>query len=39
MSYQTETQGLWLHARYREGQFEGEACLLVYDVDSFDATS
>lgn len=36
MSYQTEMQGLWLHTRYREGQYEGEACLLVYDVDSFD---
>ena len=35
MSYQTETQGLWLHTRYREAQYEGEACLLVYDVDSF----
>lgn len=36
MSYQAETQGLWLHTRYREAQYEGEACLLVYDVDSFD---
>jgi hypothetical protein len=36
MSYQTETRGLWLHTRYREGQYEGEACLLVYDVESFD---
>lgn len=36
MSYQTETQALWLHTRYREAQYEGEACLLVYDVDSFD---
>lgn len=36
MSYQTEMQGLWLHTRYREAQYEGEACLLVYDVDSFD---
>lgn len=36
MSYQTETQGLWLRTRYREAQYEGEACLLVYDVDSFD---
>lgn len=36
MSYQIETQGLWLHTRYREAQYEGEACLLVYDVDSFD---
>lgn len=35
MSYQTETQGLWLHTRYREAHYEGEACLLVYDVDSF----
>src|SRR4051812_22808013 len=36
MSEQTETQGLWLHTRYRESQYDGEACLLVYDVDSFD---
>lgn len=28
-------QGLWLRTRYREAQYEGEACLLVYDVDSF----
>lgn len=36
MSEQTETQGLWLYTRYRESQYDGEACLLVYDVDSFD---
>lgn len=36
MSEQTETQGLWLHTRYRESQYDGEACLLVYDVVSFD---
>lgn len=36
MSYHIETHGLWLHTRYREAQYEGEACLLVYDVDSFD---
>lgn len=36
MSYQDETRGLWLRTRYREGQYEGEACLLVYDVDPFD---
>lgn len=36
MSEQTETQGLWLRTRYREFQYDGEACLLVYDVDSFD---
>jgi len=36
MSGQIETQGLWLRTRYRESQYEGEACLLVYDVDSFD---
>ena len=36
MSGQVETQGLWLSTRYRESQYDGEACLLVYDVDSFD---
>jgi hypothetical protein len=36
MSEQVETHGLWLRTRYREGQYEGEACLLCYDVDSFD---
>lgn len=36
MSYQNETQGLWLHTRYRQDLYEGEACLLVYDVESFD---
>lgn len=36
MSEQIETQALWLHTRYRESQYDGEACLLVYDVDSFD---
>lgn len=36
MSEQIDTQGLWLHTRYRESQYDGEACLLVYDVDSFD---
>lgn len=36
MTEQTETQGLWLHTRFREMQYEGEACLLAYDVGSFD---
>lgn len=36
MSEQIETHGLWLRTRYREAQYEGEACLLCYDVDSFD---
>lgn len=36
MIEQTDTQGLWLHTRYRESQYEGEACLLVYDTISFD---
>lgn len=36
MSEHIETQGLWLHTRFRESQYDGEACLLVYDVDSFD---
>lgn len=36
MNDQNETRGLWLHTRYREGQYEGEACLLVYDVEAFD---
>jgi len=36
MNYQSETSGLWLRARYREKLYESEACLLVYDVDSFD---
>jgi hypothetical protein len=35
MKLSTETRGLWLRARYREGQFEGEACLLAYDAESF----
>lgn len=30
------TRGLWLTARLREGSFEGEACLLVYDEYPFD---
>ena len=36
MSGHIETQGLWLRTRYRESEYDGEACLLVYDVDSFD---
>lgn len=36
MNDQNETQGLWLRTRYRENQYDGEACLLVYDLDSFD---
>lgn len=36
MTEQNETQGLWLRTRFRENQYDGEACLLVYDVDSFD---
>ncbi|MDQ0038101.1 hypothetical protein J2W30_005888 [Variovorax boronicumulans] len=36
MNEQNETQGLWLRTRYRENQYDGEACLLVYDLDSFD---
>jgi hypothetical protein len=36
MSDSVEMQGLWLRTRYREGQYEGEASLLTYDVDSFD---
>ena len=36
MTAQSETQGLWLHTRYRESQYEGEACLLAYDVGAFD---
>jgi hypothetical protein len=36
MSEQIDMQGLWLRTRYRENQYDGEACLLVYDVDSFD---
>jgi hypothetical protein len=35
MKFGNETRGLWLRSRYREGQFEGEACLLVYDDESF----
>lgn len=30
-----DTRALCLRARYREGQFEGEACLLTYDDESF----
>jgi hypothetical protein len=30
-----DTRALWLRTRYREGQFEGEACLLAYDDESF----
>ncbi|MFE8644141.1 hypothetical protein ACFX58_03540 [Sphingomonas sp. NCPPB 2930] len=36
MNDQHEMQGLWLRTRYRENQYDGEACLLVYDLDSFD---
>ena len=36
MKFENNTRGLWLRARYREGPFEGEACLLTYDDDSFD---
>jgi len=35
MRFGNNTRALWLRARYREGQFEGEACLLVYDDESF----
>jgi hypothetical protein len=28
-------RGLWLRTRHREGNYDGEACLLVYDVESF----
>ncbi|MFZ2329009.1 MAG: hypothetical protein WAW73_18995 [Rhodoferax sp.] len=35
MKFGNETRGLWLRTRYREGQFEGEAALLVYDDESF----
>ncbi len=31
----TGTRALCLRARYRDGAFEGEACLLIYDDDSF----
>ena len=31
----TGTRALCLRARYRDGAFEGEACLLTYDDDSF----
>jgi len=36
MNDQNETHGLWLRTRYRENQYDGEACLLVYDLDSLD---
>jgi len=35
MSEQNQPHALWLRTRYKEGQFEGEACLLVYDVENF----
>ena len=35
MRFGSKTRGLWLRARYREGQFEGEAGLLAYDDESF----
>jgi hypothetical protein len=35
MNFFNETRALWLRTRYREQQFEGEACLLVYDDESF----
>jgi hypothetical protein len=35
MNFCNETRALWLRTRYREQQFEGEACLLVYDDESF----
>ena len=35
MISQDDTRGLWLRTRYREAQYDGEACLLVYDVESF----
>ncbi|UJB64810.1 hypothetical protein YS110_08665 [Acidovorax sp. YS12] len=35
MKFGNETRALWLRTRYREQQFEGEACLLVYDDESF----
>lgn len=31
-----DTRGLWLCTRFRQGAFEGETCLLVYDDESFD---
>ncbi|TXD89768.1 hypothetical protein FUT87_03445 [Mitsuaria sp. TWR114] len=30
------TRGLWLRTRFRDGQYDGEACLLVYDDEAFD---
>lgn len=35
MTADNGTRALWLRARYRENHFEGEACLLVYDEESF----
>lgn len=35
MKFGNETRALWLRTRYREQQYEGEACLLVYDDESF----
>jgi hypothetical protein len=35
MSRPQNTRGLWLRTRYRQAHFDGEACLLVYDVESF----
>lgn len=35
MKFGNETRALWLRTRYREQQFEGEACLLVYDDETF----
>lgn len=30
-----DTRGLWLRTRFRDGQYDGEACLLVYDDEAF----
>lgn len=35
MNGSMDTRGLWLTTRHRQNHFDGEACLLVYDVDSF----
>lgn len=35
MNRSEHTRGLWLRTRYRDGQYDGESCLLVYDVELF----
>lgn len=35
MKRANSTRGLWLRTRFRDGQYDGEACLLVYDDDAF----